>query len=78
MECERFLKEICNELSEDIDSEVCERLRLHLESCSDCRQQLAAMRNTVKLFHCLKAEEVPQQIHARLAVLLNTMPDSPL
>jgi hypothetical protein len=76
MECEKLLQEICNELAENMDSEVCERLRKHLESCSDCQQQLTAMRNTVKLFNCLKAEDVPQQIHHRLAVLLNMDPSN--
>ncbi|MBN2357422.1 hypothetical protein JXO59_15010 [candidate division KSB1 bacterium] len=71
MDCEKILKEVCDELAEDINSELCERIRNHLKECPHCEQQLMAMRNTVNLFHCLSNEAVPSYIHDRLAKLLN-------
>jgi hypothetical protein len=71
MACDKILNEICAELAEDIDSEVCTRLKVHLQECPHCAQQLQAMRITVHLFHCLDDKEVPVQIHERLTRLLN-------
>ena len=69
--CEKFLQQICDELAEDINSELCEKLRNHLEVCQDCRNQVMSMRRTVNLFKCLKEKEVPRDIHERLFKLLN-------
>jgi hypothetical protein len=71
MSCDKILQEICAELSEDVDSQVCERLRSHLQECPQCSQQLSSMRTTVHLYHCLGEQEVPRQIHQRLAKMLN-------
>jgi hypothetical protein len=71
MTCEQALQEICADLSENIDSEVCDQLRRHLQECPNCSQQLSAIRTTVHLYHCLWEQEVPQAIHQRLALMLN-------
>ncbi|HNW58759.1 MAG TPA: hypothetical protein PKI62_03690 [bacterium] len=71
MQCDKILREICNDLAEDIDSEVCGRLRSHLQECPDCTRQLSAMRTTIHLYHCLGEQEVPEAMHQRLAALLN-------
>jgi len=71
MTCDKILQEICAELSEDIDSQVCDRLRNHLQECPHCARQLSAVRTTVHLYHCLGEQEVPLPIHARLARMLN-------
>ncbi|MBN1561107.1 hypothetical protein JW998_12710 [candidate division KSB1 bacterium] len=74
--CEKFLQQVCDELAEDINSELCERLRTHLETCQDCRNQVASMRSTVSLFQCLKDKQVPRDIHERLFKLLNVTDDA--
>ena len=71
MECEDVLKQLCDELAEDVNSETCEKLRKHLESCHDCANQLGSMRNTVNLFKCLEEKNVPSGIHERLLKMLN-------
>lgn len=71
MECEAVLKKICDELAEDIHSELCERIRQHLQQCPACAQKLYAMRRTVELFRCLNEQSVPPPIHDRLMRLLN-------
>ncbi len=71
MSCEKILDEICAELAEDINSDVCQRLKQHLKECPECAQQLQAMRSTVHLFTLLKDKEVPEKIHERLAMILN-------
>ncbi len=71
MSCEKILDEICAELAEDIDSDVCQRLKQHLTECPECARQLQTMRSTVHLFALLKEKEVPEKIHERLAMVLN-------
>ena len=71
MLCHEILQEICADLAEDIDSELCARLREHLQNCPSCARQLSTMRTTVQLYHCLGQQEVPQPIHERLARRLN-------
>ena len=71
MECDDILIQICDELAEDINSEVCERLRQHLMSCDKCRTELTSMKSAVNLFRCLEDVEVPPHIHERLLEFLN-------
>jgi len=73
MDCEQVLKQICDDLAENIDSEVCAVIKKHLRKCDACQQQIKSMRNTVNLFRCLDEKEVPRQIHERLVKLLNVM-----
>jgi len=69
--CEELLKQVCDDLAEDVNSELCDQLRDHLEDCADCRNQVESMRGTVTLFQCLKEKKVPQDVHDRLFRLLN-------
>jgi hypothetical protein len=71
MECDQFLQRLCNDLAEDINSEVCAALKKHLQTCETCQQQVRSMRNTVNLFRCLDEKEVPPNIHERLVKMLN-------
>ncbi|MBN1998236.1 hypothetical protein JW935_11825 [candidate division KSB1 bacterium] len=71
MSCEKILKQICDELAEDINSETCEVIRKHLDECENCRTQLTSMRNMVALFRCLEDKNVPKNTHERLLKLLN-------
>lgn len=69
--CEALINRICDDLAEDINSELCQQLREHLEVCEECRNQVESMRDTVTLYQCLKEKEVPKDIHARLIKMLN-------
>ena len=69
--CEKVLKQLCDELAEDIHSELCSELQKHLRECEDCCRQIQSMRNVVDLFRCLKERDVPADVHRRLLKLLN-------
>ena len=71
MKCEEFLQRLCDELGENIDSEVCTEIRNHLENCVDCQEQIQSVRQTVSLFRCIKDKKVPQSVHERLVKMLN-------
>ncbi len=69
--CEELLKRVCDDLSENINSNLCQQLRDHLDECDDCRNQVESMRETVALYQCLKDKKVPKDIHERLVKMLN-------
>lgn len=71
MKCEEFLQRICDELGENLDSEVCAEIKAHLEECADCREHVNSMRSTVDLFRCIEDRNVPRSIHERLLKMLN-------
>ena len=70
-ECEKIINRVCGDLSENINSPLCQELKTHLEDCDQCRQQVESMRGTVSLFQCLETKKVPADIHQRLAKMLN-------
>ena len=71
MDCEKYLKKVCDDLAEDINSDFCEALKNHLEECESCLAEISAMKNAVNLYKCLEEKKVPQDIHNRLVSLLN-------
>jgi len=71
MACDKILKQVCDDLAEDVNSEFCESLKNHLEECENCRTEIGAMKNAVNLYKCLEQKKVPKEIHGRLVNLLN-------
>ena len=71
MSCNKILQQICDELAEDINSDLCENLRQHLSVCPHCSRQLSSMRAVVQLYRCLEEKEVPPAIHHRLLELFH-------
>ncbi len=71
MSCDKILQQLCDELAENIDSEVCEEIRQHLQTCPHCSRQLSSLRTVVQLYRCLNEQDVPYAMHQRLLTLLN-------
>ena len=71
MDCHDILNQVCEDLSEDINSQVCQDIRAHLETCEDCKAQLSAMKTAVNLYKCLEEKQVPVHVHERLFKMLN-------
>ena len=71
MECDKMIKQVCDELAENIDSSFCDSLKKHLDECDYCKAQVGAMKNAVHLYQCLEQKEVPGDIHHRLLKMLN-------
>jgi len=69
--CDKIVQRICDDLSNDINAELCEQIKDHVKECKDCRDQLDSMKGTVELFKCLKEKKVPQDVHNRLLTILN-------
>ncbi|OQX94778.1 hypothetical protein B6I21_08860 [candidate division KSB1 bacterium 4572_119] len=71
MNCIKTLHQICDELSEDIDSPLCKEVKEHLENCSKCCAQVDSIRKVVYLYRDMPKENVPDDIDDRLWKVLN-------
>lgn len=71
MDCEKVIEQLCEELADDVNGELCEELKEHIKHCDQCRQQLQSVKSTVELFRCLDQTEVPLSVHTRLLAMLN-------
>ncbi len=70
MPCPNLFNRICDELGENIDSELCRELKEHVEGCEDCRCCLKSIRKTVHLYRKLPEEQVPNDVTDRLIKML--------
>ena len=71
MPCRDKIEQICLELGEDIDSEVCQELRRHLEECSDCRAYVDSLRKTVHLYRYMPGVLPTQEAREKLFKVLH-------
>jgi anti-sigma factor RsiW len=70
-ECLKTIEQVCDALGEELESEKCQEVRKHLESCPKCCAQVDSLRKTVRLFKCYGEVEVPSQADKRLWKVLN-------
>lgn len=66
MPCPEMLHRICTELKEDIDSEVCQEVKQHLDTCPDCRAYVDSLKKTVYLYRQISDQNVPHEVQNRL------------
>ena len=66
MPCPDIFNRLCDELGENIDSELCQELKDHIDNCEDCRCCLESIKNTVHLFQQQPDKEVPADVTERL------------
>ena len=70
MQCKDVYQFICDNLDQGSESPECAAIRLHLESCSDCRAYLESLKQTVHLYQAAPAPPVPDAVHRRLMAVL--------
>ncbi len=71
MDCLHTLRDICEELAEDIDSELCKEVQEHLKECPKCCAHVDSMRKVVYLYQKVNNEDVPEDVDKRLWKVLN-------
>lgn len=69
--CDDMLNKLCDDLAENIDSELCQQVKEHLKECDECCREFHSVKDTVHLFQCLEKSNVPADIHERLLTVLN-------
>ncbi|MBS1270968.1 MAG: hypothetical protein MAGBODY4_00097 [Candidatus Marinimicrobia bacterium] len=67
-------RKLCDDISSDIDAELCDEVKEHLKECPDCRVYVDTLRETVYLYRGdTKMEEqegVPAEVSDRLFKVL--------
>lgn len=71
MDCIKTLQQICDELSENISSPLCQEIEEHLSKCPKCCAQVDSIRKVVYLFQRIGDCEVPNAIDDRLWKVIN-------
>lgn len=70
---ESFQK-LCDDLSTDINAELCDEVKEHLKDCPDCRVYVDTLRQTVYLYRGEYQEEqkagIPEEVSDRLFKVL--------
>ncbi len=66
---------LCDDLSSDIDAELCDEVKEHLKDCPECKIYVDTLRQTVYLYRGeyereKKKEAVPADVSARLFKVL--------
>ncbi len=66
---------LCDDLSTDIDAEVCDEVKEHLKDCPECRVYVDTLKQTVYLFRGeqeLESKEgIPEDVSDRLFKVLD-------
>ena len=70
-DCLKTLQQICDELSEDINSPLCQEIQEHLKACPKCCAQVDSIKKVVYLYQNMNKLEVPDAVDNRLWKVLN-------
>jgi len=71
MNCLTTLQQICDRLTEDIDSSLCQEIQEHLKVCPKCCARVDSIKKVVYLYQNMNKPEVPDEIDNRLWKVLN-------
>lgn len=63
---EKFLRYICENLDQQVDSRECREVRKHLADCPECMEYLSSLRATVDLYRRYTPPPLPAAAKARL------------
>lgn len=67
-------QKLCDDISTDIDAELCDEVKEHLKECPDCRVYVDTLRETVYLYRGTAEEEtnegIPEDVSERLFKVL--------
>jgi len=67
-------RKLCDDISADIDAELCDEVKEHLKECPDCRVYVDTLRETVYLYRgeakMKEEEEMPADVSDRLFKVL--------
>lgn len=65
-ECLKIIKQICENLDEDLNTPFCQEIRTHLQQCPLCCAYVDSIRDTILFCRKLIDEDVPQGVDERL------------
>jgi len=71
MDCLTTIQQICDLLSENINSPLCKEIMQHLDECPKCCAQVDSVRKVVYLYKDYNQSDVPANVDHRLWRVLN-------
>jgi len=71
MNCIKSLQQICDQLSEDINSPLCLEIKEHLEKCPKCCAHVDSIKKVIYLYQNVNKPDVPAAVDKRLWKVLN-------
>ena len=68
----KMVKQICDFMGEDIDSQACQEVADHLNLCPKCKVYFDTVKKTVTLCRNMDEEKkIPEDVNSRLYKVLN-------
>ncbi len=67
--CPEVMNHICDRLGEDLQSERCKAIRLHLEGCNSCQNYFQSVECTIEFYRNYSIE-LPKDTRERLINIL--------
>jgi predicted anti-sigma-YlaC factor YlaD len=64
--CREMLESLSLFVEGEAPPELCDRIRLHLDRCDNCRIVVDTLRRTIDLYHRLPQPEMPEGARERL------------
>jgi len=71
MTCRECAELLMDYLTGELDAEICQRIKLHLESCQHCVTYVETYQITVKLTRQMPCGELPPEVAERLRAAVN-------
>lgn len=72
---ETTFQKLCDDLSTDIDAELCEEVKAHISDCPECKIYVDTLKQTVYLYRTdqrtQESDTVPEEVTERLFRVLN-------
>ena len=68
--CKDVMQHICESLGEELYSDKCVAIKLHLDNCSDCKSYFKTVELTIDLYKKYNVE-ISKEAHSRLMNFLD-------
>ena len=68
--CKDVMQHICESLGEELNSDKCVAIKLHLDNCSNCKSYFKTVEVTIDLYKKYNVE-IPKEAHSRLMNFLD-------
>jgi mycothiol system anti-sigma-R factor len=65
-QCKKYFQKISEYLDGELDKEICQKIRQHLQGCPECRRCLDSLRKTIDLCKEAGREKIPSDAQERL------------
>jgi hypothetical protein len=67
--CKDVMRHVCESLGEDLNSDSCRNIRIHLSECTGCQNYFRSVEKTIEFYKDYNIE-LPEESHKRLMSFL--------